>query len=98
LLQVNSRNIYNKPFDFWNVIDIYNSAAVGTETWLSEEGTSYQDFRANYTTFKRDGYARGDGVFILLKSNITWAELWFDELHEMIAIELKAGTHKKGKS
>ena len=38
LLQVNCKSIYNKTFDFWNLIVTYNPEdVIGKEPWLSEE-------------------------------------------------------------
>jgi hypothetical protein len=38
LMQVNSRGIYNKTLDFWNLIDTcIQDVAIGTESWLCEE-------------------------------------------------------------
>jgi hypothetical protein len=95
LLQVNCRSVYSKAYDFGNLIDTYNRDVMCTESWLSEEVMNAGVFMANYTTFKRDGRSRGEGVFICVKNNITWAEIWFDELHEMKAIEVKGGEPKK---
>jgi len=41
-----------------------------------------------YKTFRRDRHTRGGGAFICVK-NYTCAELWVDEVHEMIAVEVK---------
>ena len=95
---MNCRSIYNKAFDFWNVIYPYNPDVIGTELWLREEINNAEVFRADYTTFKRVRHSRGDGVFICVKNNITWTELWFDELYEMIAIEIKGKDPKNRKS
>ena len=65
LLQVNCRSIYNKAFDFWIVIDTYDPAAIGTESWLSEEVNNAEVSRADYTTFKRDRHSRGEGVLFV---------------------------------
>ena len=42
-------------------------------------------FRADYTTFRRERRIRGGGVFVCVKNYITCAELWVDEVYEMIA-------------
>jgi hypothetical protein len=98
LLQVNSRSIYSKAFDFGNLIDTYNRDVICTYTWLSEEINNAEVSRVDYTTFKRDGHSRGDGVFTCIQNNTTWTEVRFDELHDMIAIEIKGRDPKKGKS
>ena len=72
LLQVNCRSIYNKILDFWNLIDTYNSdVVIDTESWLSEEISKAEYFRADYTTFRRDRHFRDGGVFICVKNYIT---------------------------
>jgi hypothetical protein len=67
LLQVNWRIMYNKAFDFWNLIDTYNPDVLGTDSWLSEESINAEVFRADYATFKRDGHSCGDRVFMYVK-------------------------------
>jgi hypothetical protein len=90
LLQVNCRSIYNKTLDFWNLIDTYNPAVViGTESWLSEEISNAKVFRADYTSFRRGRHTHGGRVFICAKNYIICAELWVDEVCEMIAEEVK---------
>jgi len=55
LLQVNCRSAYNKALYFWNLIYTYKPDFVmGTESWLSEENSNAEVFRADYTTFRRD--------------------------------------------
>jgi hypothetical protein len=90
VMQVNCRNIYNMSLDFWNLIDTYDpDVVIGTESWLREEISNADIFRADYTTFRRDRHARGGGVFICVKNYIACAELWVDEEFEMIAVEVK---------
>jgi hypothetical protein len=57
------------------------------ESWLSEEISNAEVFRADYTTFRRDTLAVV--VFICVKNYITFAEQWVDEVYEMIAVEIK---------
>ena len=64
-------------------------ANIGTESWLREEINKTDVFRDDYTTFRRDRYTRGGGVFIYVKNYIDRRELWADEGFEMIAIEVK---------
>ena len=95
MLQVNCRSIYNKTLEFWNLVDTYNPDVVmGTESWLKEDISNAEIFRADFTTFRRDRSARGGGVFIGVKNFIPYAELWVDEDFEMIAVEVK-GTNPK---
>jgi len=48
LLQVNCRSIYNKSLDFWNLIDTYDpDVVIGTESWLSEEISNANVYRAD---------------------------------------------------
>jgi hypothetical protein len=90
LLQVNCRSICNKTLDFWNLTDTYNlDVVIGTGSWLSEEISNEEVFRADYTTFRRDRHIHGGGVFICVKNYITCTELWVDEICGMIAVEVK---------
>jgi len=76
LLEVNCRSIYNKTVDFWNLIDTYNpDVVIGTESWLSEEISNEEVFRADYTTFRRDRHTHSGGVFMCVKNYITCTEL-----------------------
>ena len=89
-LQANCRSIYNKTLNFWNLIDTYNpDVVIGTKSWVSEEISNAEVFRADYTTFRRDKNIRVGEVFIWVKNYTTCAELWVDEAYEMIAIEVK---------
>ena len=82
--------IYNKSLEFWNLIDTYNpDVVIGTESWLKEDISNAEVFRANFTTFRRNRSARGGGVFICVKNTIASTELWVDDDFEMIAVELK---------
>ena len=95
LLQVNCRSICKKTLDFWNLIDAYNSGVViRTKSWLSEEISNVEVFRADYTTFRRDRQTRGGEVFICVINYITCAELWVDEVYEMITVEVKRSDPK----
>jgi len=95
LLQVNCRSIYNKVLEFWNVVDTYNpDIIIGTELWLREETGNTEIFRADYTTFRRDGHTRGGGVFICVKNNLTCSELWVDDDFEITAVEIKGSDSK----
>jgi len=95
LLQVNCRSIYKNTLDFWNLIDTYKSGVViRTESWLSEEISNAEVFRAHYTTFRRDRHTRGDEVFICVNNYITCAERWVDEVYEMITVEVKVSDPK----
>jgi hypothetical protein len=68
LLQVNCRSIFSKALDFWNLVDTYNpDVVIGTESWLRDEISNAEDFRADYTTFRRDRCSRGGGVLICVK-------------------------------
>ena len=88
--QVNCRSICNKTLDLWNLIDTYNpDVLIGTESWLSEEISNAEIFRADYTTSRRDKHTRSGGFFICVKNYFTCAELWVDEVYEMTAVEVK---------
>jgi hypothetical protein len=61
-MQENFRSIYIKTLDLWNVIDTYDpDVVIRTESWLREEISNAEIFRVDYTTFRRDRYARGGG-------------------------------------
>ena len=90
LLQVNCRSICNKTVDFWNLIDTYNpDIVICTESWLSEEISNAEVFRADHTTFRRDRHTCSGGVFICVKYYNTCAKLRVDEVYEMTAVEVK---------
>jgi len=75
LLQVNCRSIYNKTLDFWNLADTYNpDVVIGTESWLSEEISNAEIFRADYTSFRRERHIHSGRVFICVKNYITCAQ------------------------
>jgi hypothetical protein len=42
---------------------------MGTKSWLREEITSAEVFRADYTTFRSGRFTRVDGVFICVKNS-----------------------------
>ena len=90
VLQVNCRSVYNKALEFWNLVDLYNPDVVtGMESWLKEDIGSAEIFRAYFTTFRMDRFARGGGVFICVKNFIATTELWVDDDFEIIAVEVK---------
>ena len=70
-------------------MDTYNPDVIGTESWLKEDISNAEVFRADFTTFGRDRSARGGGVFICVKNINASTELWVDEDFEMIAVEVK---------
>jgi hypothetical protein len=87
VLQANCRSIYNKTVEFWNLVDTYNpDVVIGKESWLTEDISNAEIFRADFTTFRRDRSARGGGVFICVKNFIPSAELWVDEDFEITAV------------
>ena len=95
MLQVNCRSIYNEDSEFWNLVDTYNAdIIIGTDSWLREEIGNTEIFRADFTTFRRDGHARGGGVFICVKNNIACSELWVDDEFEILAVEVKGSDPK----
>jgi hypothetical protein len=60
VLQVNCRSVYNKALEFWNLVDAYNpDVVIGMESWLKEDISSAEVFRADFTTFIRDRSTRG---------------------------------------
>jgi hypothetical protein len=68
LLHVNCISIYNKALEFWNLVYTYDpDIIIGTESRLREEIGNTEIFRADFTTFRRDGHSRGGGVFICIK-------------------------------
>ena len=76
LVQVNCRSVYSKALELRNLIDTYNTdVVIGTESWLSENISNAELFRADYTTFRRDRQTCRGGGFICIKNYITCAEL-----------------------
>ena len=59
------------------------------ESWLKEDISNAEVFRADFTTFRRDSSARGGGVFIFVKNIIVCTELKVDDDFEMIVVEVK---------
>ena len=62
---------------------------IGREPWLKEDISNAEVFRADFTTFSRDRFALGSGVFSCVKNIIASTELWVGEDFEMIAVEVK---------
>jgi len=90
VLQVNCRSVYNQAVELWNLVDTYNpDVVIGTKSWLKEDISNAEVFRADFTTFRRDRPARGGGGFICVKNIIASTGLWVDEDFEMIAVEVK---------
>jgi len=55
-LQVNCRGVYNKELKFWGLVDTYNSdVVIGRESWLKEDNSNAEVFRADFTTIRRVG-------------------------------------------
>jgi hypothetical protein len=87
--------VYNKTIELWNLVDTYNpDVTIGTESWLKEDISNAEVFRADFTTYRKDRSARGGGVFICVKNITASTELWVDEDFEMIAVELKGMDRK----
>jgi hypothetical protein len=64
VLQVNCRSVYtsNKALEFWNLVDTFNPDVVKcTESWLAEDISNAEVFRADFTTFRSDRFASGGG-------------------------------------
>jgi hypothetical protein len=65
VLQVNCRGVNNKALEFWNLFGTYNPDVVlGTESWLKEDISNAEVFRADFKTFRRDRIPRVGGVYI----------------------------------
>jgi len=88
VLQVNCRSVYN-IVEFWNLVDTYNPDVIGTESWLKEDISNAEIFRADFTTFRRDRSDGVGGVFICVENVIAFVELWVDDDFEMFAVEVK---------
>jgi len=64
VLKVNCRSVYSKAIELWNLVDTYNpDFVIGKESWLMEDISNADVFRADFTTFRRDRSAR-DGRFL----------------------------------
>ena len=75
VLQVNCRSVYNKATKLWNLVDTYNpNVVIGTESWLKEDISSAEVFRADFATFRRDRSAHDGGVFICVKNIVASVE------------------------
>jgi hypothetical protein len=97
LLQVNCRSIYSKALEFWNLVDTYNPGIItGTESWLREKIGNAENFRADFTIFRRDRNSRGGGVFMCVKNNTACSELWVDDEFEILAVTIKGSDPKYG--
>ena len=70
---------------------MYNPVVVviGTESWLKEDVSNAEIFRAGFTTIRRVRSAHDCGVFICVKNIIDCTDLWVDDDFEMIAGEVK---------
>jgi len=69
---------------------MYNpDVVIGTESWLKEDISNTEVFRADYTTFRRDRSAHCGEVFIFVKNIIASMELWVDDDFEMITVKVK---------
>jgi hypothetical protein len=54
VLQVNW-SVYNKVVELWNLVDMYNpDVVIGMESWLKEDISNAEVFRADFTTFRRN--------------------------------------------
>jgi hypothetical protein len=90
VLQVNCRSVYNKAVELWSLVDTYNpDVVIDTESWLKEDISNDDIFRADFTTFRRDRSTCGGGVSICVKNIFAFTELWVDRDFEMIAFEVK---------
>ena len=69
------------------LIETYSpDVVIGTESWLKEDITNFEIFRADFTTFRRDKFARGGGIFIFVKNIIASTELRVEDDFGMIAV------------
>ena len=59
------------------------------ESWLKEDISNAEVFRADFTTFRMDRFGGVVGVFICVKNIITCTELRVDDDFEMIVVEVK---------
>jgi hypothetical protein len=90
VLQVSCKIVYNKELEYWKLVNTYNSDVVkGKESWLKEDISNAEVFRAAFTIFRKDRYVRGGGSFICVKNIIACTEVWVDDDFEMIAVEVK---------
>jgi hypothetical protein len=69
---------------------MYNpDVVIGMESWLKEDISNAEVFRADFTTFRRNSFPHDGGVFICVINIIASTELWVDDDFEMIAAEAK---------
>ena len=86
VLQVNCRTVDNNAIELWSVV------VIDTESWLEKDISNIEVFRVEFTTFRRDRSARGDGGFVCVKNIIhnIRGKLWvFTELQMRICWRLK---------
>jgi hypothetical protein len=94
-LQEDCKSIYNKDLELWNLVDTYNpDSMIGTKSWFKKKIENTEIFRADFTTFRRDRHAWGGGVFICVKNNIAWSEVWADDEFEIITVEVTGSDPK----
>jgi len=89
VLQPNCRSVYNKALEFWNLVVTYNPAVISKESWLKEDISNAEFFRADITTFRRDRSAPGGWDFICVKNIVASMEVWVADDFEMISVEVK---------
>jgi uncharacterized membrane protein len=51
----------------YNLVVVVVVVVTGTESWLKEDISKAEVFRADFITFRRDRSARGGGVFMFVK-------------------------------
>jgi hypothetical protein len=70
---------------------IHTPDIIGTESWLNEEISNAEVFLGWLHNF-HNSQTLAVECCLLYKNYITCAELWVNEVYEMIAVEVNAGT------
>jgi len=71
VLEVNCKSVNDKGVELCDLVDRYKpDVVIGMETWLKEDISKAEVFRADFTTFRSDRSARGGGLLSLLKISL----------------------------
>ena len=65
------------------------NVVTGTESWLKEDISNAEVFRADFTSFRKVTSARGGGIFVSVENIIAYTELWVVDDFEVIQLEVE---------
>lgn len=73
---MNCRSVINKIDEFAGLLDTVKADVVfGTESWLNPSISDHEVFPNNYTAYRKDRPNHGGGVFLLVHSSLSSANL-----------------------